>query len=253
MIEITILGCGGSDGVPQIGCSCSVCTSKNSKNHRTRASILVKVDDFHILIDAGPDLHQQAIREGMNAIDAVLLTHAHYDHIAGIGDIKRLMKDDVPTSLFADPDTITVVESNFKYAFFSKSKLYPAIINGHSFHGSFSIIGCGLPIIPFKQRHGKVYSYGFRIGDFAYSTDVNGLDDNAYKMLKTVKLWVVDCLRYYHSPTHFALDDTIAAILQVNPDEAIITHMSHTIDYSLLSEVLPARVKLAYDGMKITI
>lgn len=250
-MEITILGCGGSDGVPQIGCSCSVCTSDNPKNYRTRASILVKIDDFHILIDAGPDLRQQILREELNSINAVLITHGHYDHIAGIGDLKLFMKDKVPIPLFADQDTTKILESNFKYAFFSKNKLYPAILRGYSFHGSFSITGCNLSIRPFKQKHGKVHSYGFRIGDLAYSTDVNDLDDSAYATLAGVKLWIIDCVRYFKSPTHFALDDTISAILRVRPEKAILTHMCHDIDYDLMSKILPSTIELAYDGMKI--
>ena len=252
-MEITILGCGGSDGVPQIGCSCSVCLSDNQKNVRTRASILVEVDNFRILIDAGPDLRQQALREGITSLDAVLITHAHYDHIAGIGDLKLFMKDGVPTTLFGDHETVRIVENNFKYAFFSKSKLYPAILSSHAVSGDFSILGCNLPIIPFKQSHGKYYSYGFRVGDFAYSTDVNHLDDKAYSALNGTKLWVVDCVRYFKSPTHFAIDDTIAAILRVRPERAILTHMCHDVDYELMSKILPEGVSLAYDGMRVRV
>ena len=152
-MEITILGCGSSDGVPQIGCSCSVCLSDNKKNLRTRASILVEVDNFRILIDAGPDLRQQALREGISSLDAVLITHAHYGHIAGIGDLKLFMKDGVQTPLFGDDEILRVVENNFKYAFYSKSKLYPAILSGHAFSGDFSIIGCNLLIMLFKSKH----------------------------------------------------------------------------------------------------
>jgi len=250
-MQITILGCGGSDGVPQIGCKCNVCISTNPKNNRTRASVLVKIDNFRILIDAGPDLRQQSLREGIDSIDAVLITHAHYDHIAGIGDLKLFMKNRYPTPLFSDQDTADILRYNFGYAFSNKSKLYPPILSSNVFSGDFSIIGCSLPIIPFKQGHGKIYSYGFRIGDLAYSTDVSLLDDRAYDILSGVKLWIVDCVRYFKSPTHFAIDDTIAAILRVKPDRAILTHMCHDINYELMSQILPNGLELAYDGMKI--
>lgn len=250
-LEITILGCGGSDGVPQIGCHCNICKSHNPKNKRTRASILVKVNGFRILIDAGPDLRQQSLREAIDTIDSVLITHAHYDHIAGIGDLKLFMKNGYPTPIFSDDKTSIILENNFKYAFFSKNKLYPAILHSNTFFGSFSIIGCDLPIIPFQQKHGKVYSYGFRIGDFAYSTDVSELDDVAYNTLKGIKLWIVDYVRYFKSPTHFAIDDTIGAILRVKPERAILTHICHDVDYELMSQILPQGLELAYDGMKI--
>jgi phosphoribosyl 1,2-cyclic phosphate phosphodiesterase len=250
-MQITILGCGGSDGVPQIGCKCNVCISTNPKNNRTRASVLVKIDNFYILIDAGPDLRQQSLREGIDSIDAVLITHAHYDHIAGIGDLKLFMKHRCTTPIFSDQDTADILRYNFEYAFSNKSKLYPPMLNGHTFSGAFSIVGCSLPIIPFKQKHGKVYSYGFRIGDFAYSTDVSLLDDNAYDILAGVKLWIIDYVRYFKSPTHFAIDDTIAAILRVKPERAVLTHMCHDIDYELMSEILPNGLELAYDGMKL--
>jgi phosphoribosyl 1,2-cyclic phosphate phosphodiesterase len=250
--SITILGCGGSDGVPQIGCDCSVCKSNDQKNFRTRSSVLVEIDSFKILIDAGPDLRQQALREGIDSLDAVLLTHSHYDHIAGVGDLKLFMKGNLPIPLYADPTTINIVEGNFKYAFHSSSKLYPKVLSKNSFNGPFSMIGCNLPIEPFRQRHGKSYSYGFRIGDFAYSTDLDLLDDSGYQTIVGVKVWVVDCMRYYKSPTHFSLDDTIEAILRVRPTQAIITHMSHEIDYNLLSAILPNNIKLGFDTMKIS-
>lgn len=252
MINITILGCGGSDGVPQIGCSCATCKSSDPKNNRTRSSVLVEVDGFRILIDAGPDLRQQALREGIDSLDAVLLTHAHYDHIAGVGDLKLFMKDNLPTPLYSDPTTMNIVENNFKFAFHSSSKLYPKILSKNSFHGPFSMIGCKVPIEPFRQRHGKSYSYGFRIGDFAYSTDLDLLDDSGYETISGIKVWIVDCVRYYKSPTHFALDDTIAAILRARPSQAIITHMSHEIDYNLLSSLLPNNIKLGFDGMRVS-
>ena len=133
-MQITILGCGGSDGVPQIGCNCNVCNSPNPKNKRTRASILVEINDFRILIDAGPELRQQSLREGIDSIDAILITHAHYDHMSGIGDLKLFMNHGYPTPLFSDQGTAEILEYNFKYAFFSKNKdiLFSIVKNSYT-------------------------------------------------------------------------------------------------------------------------
>jgi phosphoribosyl 1,2-cyclic phosphate phosphodiesterase len=252
-MQVTILGCGSSYGVPQIACECSVCNSANSKNNRTRASILLEIDGFKILIDAGPDVRLQALRESITQIDALFITHAHFDHIGGIGDLRALMNGtgNKAIPMFSDNETNQSVKNTFGYAFNNKSPLYPAILESNVFVGEFSLLDPKITVIPFKQKHGKYFSYGFRIGDFAYSTDVNQLDDNAYKVLEGVKVWIIDCIRYYTSPTHFCLDDTIREIYKVNPTEAIITHMCHDIDYELLSNVLPSNIKLAYDGMKI--
>lgn len=254
-MQITVLGCGGSDGVPQIGCECDVCTSNNPKNIRTRSSIIVDIDGFKILIDSGPDIRLQALREGMKTIDAVIFTHAHFDHIGGLGDLKLFMnnRNYKPIPMFSDHETNSITQNNFRYAFKTNSPLYPAILEPHVFSGSFSLLPQKISLIPFRQKHGKYFSYGFRIGDFAYSTDVNALDDQAYEVLKGVKVWLVDSVRYYDSPTHFCLDDTLKAILRVSPVEAIITHMCHDIDYDLLSEVLPENIKVAYDGMKFSV
>lgn len=249
-MQITILGCGGSDGVPQIGCECNVCTSFDSYNKRTRSSIYIEKNGFRLLVDAGPDLRQQILRENISYVDAVFVTHAHYDHMSGLGDLKLLRKSNQPIQLYGDEETMNIVQQAFPYAFRS-SQLYPAIFKPQICVGAFSTEN--FTIIPFRQSHGKYYSYGVRIDNFAYSTDVSDLDDAAYNILKGVNVWVIDCVRYYKSPTHFALDDAIAAILRVNPQRAILTHMCHDIDYKELSRVLPSNINLAYDGMKITL
>ncbi len=247
-MHVTILGCGSSDGVPQIGCKCTVCNSTNPKNNRTRASILLEIDKFKILIDAGPDIRLQALREQIITIDAVLITHAHFDHIGGIGDLRAIMfnRGIKAIPMFADNATNKLVKNTFGYAF-------PGILESNAFFGEFSLLSPNITVIPFKQKHGKFFSYGFRIGDFAYSTDVNELDENAYRALEGVKVWIIDCLEYHTSPTHFCLDDTIREIYKINPAEAIITHMGHNIDYELLSSILPSNIRLAYDGMKINL
>jgi phosphoribosyl 1,2-cyclic phosphate phosphodiesterase len=182
----------------------------------------------------------------------IITTHAHYDHIGGVADLKLFAKEK-QCKIFSDQVTAKVLYDIFPYAFKSNSILYPAILNQNVFNGPFSIIEQKITIEPFKQMHGKQVSYGFRIGGFAYSTDVDHLDSNAYDVLDGVKVWIVDCLKFYKSPSHFSLDATIEAILKVRPERAILTHMCHDIDYNLLSKTLPSNISLAFDGMRINI
>ena len=248
---VTILGCGGSDGVPQVACSCNSCTSSSIFNQRTRSSILLELENFTLLVDPGPDLRQQLLREKITKIDGVFLTHAHYDHLGGLGDLK-LLRGDRPLPLFCDSETYSRTVQSFPFIFYSQNPLYPVLLEGYPFYGNFSLIG-SQTLQVFWQKHGKTFSYGLRVGSFAYSTDLNGLNDDSMRVLQGVKTWVVDCMRYMTSPTHFALDDALEACYRIKPEIAFLTHMGHDIDYHWLSKFLPARVKLAYDGLKIEI
>jgi phosphoribosyl 1,2-cyclic phosphate phosphodiesterase len=271
-INVTILGCGGSDGVPQIRCECHVCKSDEAVNKRTRASILITIfnesSTYNIIIDTGPDLRQQILREKIKHIDAVIYTHCHFDHIGGLGDLKHLTNGS-PIPMFADPETVSMIKKSFLYAFNDANPLYPPLLKPYIFNGSFSIvdenlnilmqnshsaiIGKNFTIYPFRQIHGKYFSYGFRIGDFAYSTDVSCLPEEAYSVLHGVKIWIIDCVRYYKSPTHFCIENTIRAINRVGPEKAILTHMCHDIEYYELLRMLPHNIVPAYDGMQISL
>ncbi len=265
-LDVTILGCGGSDGVPQISCKCYVCKSDMPANKRTRASVLVTISGqsraYNIIIDTGPDLRAQLLRENVSYLDAVIYTHCHFDHIAGLGDLKHLTRGEV-IPMFADPETISMVIKSFTYAFKDTNPLYPPLLKPYVFDGPFSILNINamadnsvrnsITIYPFKQTHGRYFSYGFRIGDFAYSTDVNCLSEDAYSVLDGVKVWVVDCIRYYKSPTHFCMEDTMRAINRVAPTKAILTHMCHDIEYYTLLKMLPHNIVPAYDGMKVAL
>jgi phosphoribosyl 1,2-cyclic phosphate phosphodiesterase len=257
-MKITILGSGASSGTPVIGCKCSVCTSNKVKNFRTRASIFIEHKDTKILIDTSPDLRQQALNNNINAIDAVLYTHEHADHIAGIDDLKSfsfIAKHPLP--IYSDIDTLTSLRSRFEYIFLKPDD---DPYNRKFAFAEANIIECdqafiikNLEFAAFKQTHGKKFSLGFRSENFAYSTDVNNLNDDTLNKLTNLDLWIVDCARYKANPTHSHLEQTLSWIAKVKPKLAVLTHLSHEIDYDSLSKTLPENIVPAYDSMEIVI
>ena len=256
-MKITILGCGASAGVPIIGCTCAVCRSDNPKNKRTRVSILVEHQDTKILVDTSPDLRQQCLANNITSVDAIIYTHDHADHVHGIDDIRPLnYRKGAAIDAYADAATMAILQKRFDYAFNStipKAHWFrPAIISHIVEPGVVFDVG-NIAVLPFNQVHGKTISLGLRFGDFAYSTDVNQLDEAAFEALEGVKLWLVDCLKYEEAPTHSHLDQTLSWIKRVKPKRAILTHMTHDLEYEALSKQLPAGVEPAHDGLVIAI
>ena len=250
-MKYTILGSGDSNGVPQIACKCYVCASGNPKNNRTRASLLVESQKTKLLVDTSPDLRMQAIENNINYIDAVLYTHAHADHIIGIDDVKKLNKNKTPLSAYMTEDTSKILKTTFPHVFFKTGKFYDPILSINLFSSRFKVND--IEVIPFRQKHGEIYTQGFRFGDLAYSTDVNHLDPEMILALKGIKIWIVDCLRYYYAPTHSYLEKTLHWISKIKPKTAILTHMAHEIDYDEIKYILPKNVIPAYDGMIINL
>lgn len=255
-MQVVLLGCGSSAGVPMIGCECAVCTSSNPKNRRSRVSVFVKTDGRNILIDASPDLRQQALANKITHIDAVLFTHEHADHTHGIDDLRSFNHTsdrDIP--VFSDAQTITSLTTRFDYVFKGKPKygwfrpsLKPAPIKDGDIV-AFEVLK--QPVTAFRQHHGKTTTLGFRIGDFAYSTDTNELPETAFETLKGTKVWIVDCLKYTASFSHSYLERTLEWIDRVKPNRAILTHMTHDFDYDTLARELPKGVEPGYDGLVV--
>lgn len=251
-----MLGCGGSAGVPSIGCSCSVCTSTNPKNNRTRVSIFIEINGINILVDTSPDLRQQVLREKISRIDAVLYTHDHADHVHGIDELRSFnYLLGAPLPVFGDIYTMDILQKRFAYAFMEKPQnqwyrptLLPNTVAGGAIR-QFEVLG--VPVTAFEQNHGKGVSLGYRIGNFAYSTDTDFLPDSAFEALAGVDTWVVDCLRYTPAPTHAHLETTLSWIDRLKPKQAILTHMAHELDYDILSAELPPGVLVGYDGLEI--
>lgn len=255
-MKVTVLGCGSSSGVPMIGNEWGVCDPDNPKNRRRRPSILVEKGDVAILVDTSPDLRQQSLDAGIERLDAVLYTHEHADHINGIDEIRvirRLTGNNI--AAYGAPDVLAALTRRFGYLFSghaAEGNLYRPVLDPIPFTGPFRV--GDIDVVPFEQDHGICISHGFRFGNFAYSTDVVELSDQAFATLEGVTTWIVDCLRNGKPhPTHANLEKTLQWIDRLGPERAVLTHMNHQADYEELCRVLPDGVEPAYDGMVLEI
>jgi phosphoribosyl 1,2-cyclic phosphate phosphodiesterase len=254
-MKVTVLGCGSSGGVPFINGFWGNCNPKNPKNNRLRASLCLEHNGKNILIDCSPDLRFQILRNTIKDIHAVLFTHAHADHCHGINDLclmSRFKKQEIP--LYGDKKTMEEIQKAFGYAFPKEEneKFYRPFVTARVFDEKpFEIEG--LKIEHFEQDHGVSKSRTFKIGKFAYSTDVKTLTTEQLDSLKGLDVWVVDCLRDTPHLTHSHLDQTLEWIDYVKPKRAILTHMSLELDYDELMKNTPDNVEPAYDGLTFDI
>ena len=252
-MRVTVLGCGASTGVPAIGPNWGQCDPTDPRNHRRRVSLLVETGNIAILIDTSPDLREQLIDARVRRLDAVLMTHAHADHLHGIDDLRqlnRIMKAVIP--LWAEAHTMAQIRRRFGYALEpppEPGQFYRPTLEAHEITGPFTVRG--VPIVPFTQNHGFSTTLGFRIGAMAYSTDVTELDEAAFATIAGVELWIVDCMRRAPHPTHSHLAKTLGWIERVRPRRAVLTHMDQSLDYCTLAAELPDGVEPGQDGLVI--
>jgi len=248
-MRVTFLGSGTSGGVPVIACDCDVCMSDNPKNKRLRSSILIESDDQYILVDTSPDLRQQLLRCPIPRVDAILYTHAHADHIFGMDELRRfnyLHKIRIPA--YAHEQTAEKLRMIFDYAF-HEGDLRPGVPNLslHVVKDVFDVNSVSVTAIPLL--HGNQEIFGYRIGNFAYCTDVNQIPDESYALLQGLDILVLDALREKPHPTHFSLEPAIEQAEKIGAKKNWFTHISHILDHERHGELLPETCAFAYDGL----
>ena len=256
--EMVVMGTGTSIGVPVVGCQCSVCLSNNPRNRRTRTGVLVRAPQGEFIIDAGPELRLQLVRERATLIRAALLTHSHADHIMGLDDLRIFgfqLNSSVP--LYCEETVEQQVRQAFSYAFSDPAthshqyaaprlrfeRIFPDI--------PFSVLGFN--VLPIRLKHGELPILGFRIGNVAFCTDVSTIPASSKEQLQGLDVLVLDTLRKEPHPTHLHLDAALRLIEQLRPRRTYLTHMSHELDYDDLKSSLPENVEPAYDGLRFPI
>ena len=255
-MKITVLGCGGSTGIPVIGKGWGLCDPENPKNRRLRPSILVESETTSILIDTSPDLRQQLLNAEVVRLDGVLYTHYHADHLHGIDDLRPINRAmNAPLDLYADAETMAQIEKRFGYVleplaegatFYYKPTLVPHLIkpDDHLTVGD-------IDFTTFEQDHGVCKTLGFRFGSMAYSTDVVELDEKAFAALEGVGTWIIGTLFDHPHATHAHVEKALGWIDIIKPERAVLTHLGPDLDYDTLNARTPEGVELALDGMVI--
>jgi phosphoribosyl 1,2-cyclic phosphate phosphodiesterase len=252
-MRLTFLGTGTSTGVPVIGCRCAVCSSPDPRNKRLRTSALLEVDGLNLLFDAGPDLRQQAIAAGLARLDAVLLTHAHADHVAGLDDLRPLnFAQRAAIPLYGTPRTLASVRERFSYAFVNASdgSTRPSLeLVEISDANSFQI--GSVKVMPFDVQHGTWMITGFRVGGLGYVTDASAIPPASLAHLHDLDVLVLNALRLSPHPTHLSLAQALEVIDELNPRRALLVHMTHDMEHETINALLPEHVRLAYDGQVV--
>ena len=254
-VELLFLGTGTSAGIPMIGCHCEVCSSTDPHDKRFRPSVLISSGETKVLVDTTPELRLQCIANRIDMIDAVVMTHAHADHLMGLDDVRRFNAlRNGPLDVWAEPATHEAMQRCFGYAFQKPSPdlkvfrphLIPRVIDGPFQIGPMTWQ-------PIRLFHGKMPVLGFRVGSIAYCTDVNRIPDESWPLLENLDLLVLDALQFNAHTTHFSLEQALEVVDRVKPKQARFTHIAHALGHEAVNATLPPHVQLAYDGERLSV
>lgn len=251
-MKLTFLGTGTSQGVPVVTCTCEVCSSDDFRDKRLRTSILIQSGDSDFVIDAGPDFRTQMLRESVRKLDAVLLTHAHHDHVSGLDDVRAFnYSQKMSMPVYGTTSCLAHVKRYFDYAF--EEDKYPGVPEFNMIeigHSSFDVKG--INILPVPVMHGNLPINGFRIKNLAYITDASFIPESSMDILKSLDVLVINALRHRKHHSHFSFQEAFEVIEKLKPQKAYLTHISHIAGkHEILLTEMPARVQPAYDGLSI--
>lgn len=256
--EVIFLGTGTSVGVPALGCECEVCRSPDPRNNRTRCAIAVDLPAGMLLIDTPPDLRTQLLRENIPLVHSVVYTHQHADHIFGLDDL-RLFPFRLGTAvpLYCTDQVADRIRHSYDYAFSTATVTHPGArpqLEIRDIDPSQTFEALGQTITPIPMTHGPHFNVlGFRIGNFAYCTDTNGIAESSRARLRGVDTFVIGALRYKPHPTHFSIDQAVEVARDIGASQTYLTHVGHDVDHAVVCDELPPGIDVAYDGLRISI
>jgi phosphoribosyl 1,2-cyclic phosphate phosphodiesterase len=254
-MKMTFLGTGTSNGIPFIACDCPVCTSTNPKNKRLRSSILITHEGKNILIDASADYRQQALIHDIRDLEAILITHVHADHVFGLDEMRRynqIYKKKI--SLYCEADADVELRRVFQYMYTHLKQLGGGVsqLENKIIEPGESFFINGLPVTPIRIQHGILPIVGYRVGNIAYLTDCSFIPEESYKLLKDLDVLVVSALRDVKHPTHFSLEEAVAAAQRIGAKQTFFTHIAHSLEHETTNKKLPKNIQLAYDGLEVS-
>jgi len=246
-MDILFLGTGTSTGVPEIGCTCETCLSTDVKDKRLRASVLIREGESQILIDAGPDLRQQMLTYKIDKLSGVLITHEHYDHLGGIDDLRPLGK----SQIYAEKKVCEVIKKNMPYCFGEKRYPGSPVIELHEITEKPFFVN-NIEIQPIRVMHARLPILGFRVGNFAYLTDVKTIEESSIGKLKNLDILVLNALRPAPHMSHISLSEALEITKKIGAKKTFFTHMNHHMGFhKLVNQQLPENIQLAYDGLEL--